>query len=202
MENKLKLKYPVIVEGKYDKAKVCAVVSTPVIALNGFGIFRDKDKQSLLSRLSRSGGVILLADSDRAGNFIRARLKGLVSGNIINVYSPCIRGKERRKEHGSADGLLGVEGMSESVLFDLLSPYAEGSSDAISGFCPSRARLYADGLSGTPDSARRRKLLARALGLPETLTAKALFEAINMLASEEEYIKALEMAEKWQKESE
>lgn len=142
MENKLRLKYPVIVEGKYDKSKVCDVVSTPVIALNGFGIFRDNAKRSLISKLSRSGGVILLTDSDSAGNFIRARLKGIVRGNIINVYSPCIYGKERRKEHPSADGILGVEGMSEPVLYELLAPYAVGESDnagfarAAQGFIP------------------------------------------------------------------
>lgn len=201
MENKLRLKYPVIVEGKYDKSKVCDVVSTPVIALNGFGIFRDNAKRSLISKLSRSGGVILLTDSDSAGNFIRARLKGIVRGNIINVYSPCIYGKERRKEHPSADGILGVEGMSEPVLYELLAPYAVGEIDE-RGFCPSRARLYSDGLLGSGDSAHRRRLVARALGLPESLTSKALFEAVSMLSGEEEYIKALEMAQKWQKESE
>lgn len=201
MENKLRLKYPVIVEGKYDKSKVCDIVSTPVIALNGFGIFRDNAKRSLISKLSRSGGVILLTDSDSAGNFIRARLKGIVRGNIINVYSPCIYGKERRKEHPSADGILGVEGMSESVLYELLAPYAVGEIDE-RGFCPSRARFYSDGLLGSGDSAYRRRLVARALGLPESLTSKALFEAVSMLSGEEEYIKALEMAQKWQKESE
>ena len=80
MEERLKLKYPVIVEGKYDKAKVCLAVSTPVIALDGFSIFNNIEKQQLLKRLARGEGVILLTDSDRAGNFIRSKLKGILKG--------------------------------------------------------------------------------------------------------------------------
>ena len=82
MEEKLNLKFPVIVEGKYDKAKVSQIVSSTVIALDGFSIFNNKEKQQLLKRLSTEQGIILLTDSDRAGNFIRSKLKGIINGNI------------------------------------------------------------------------------------------------------------------------
>ena len=52
MEEKLNLKYPVVVEGKYDKAKVSLVVSSAIIALDGFSIFNNKEKQTLLKRRS------------------------------------------------------------------------------------------------------------------------------------------------------
>ena len=50
MDQRLKLKYPVVVEGKYDKAKVSLVVSTSVIPLNGFSVFSDIEKKLLLKK--------------------------------------------------------------------------------------------------------------------------------------------------------
>lgn len=189
MEEKLKLKYPIIVEGKYDKAKLSLVVQTSIIALDGFSVFNNKEKQQLLKRLSRETGIILLTDSDRAGNFIRAKLKGILNGRVYNVYAPSIVGKERRKIAPSADGLLGVEGIDTKTLRELLLPYTEES--APEGANISRLRFYDDGFSGTDDSSARRKLLAKYLNLPETLSSKALLEAINLLISLEEYGNAL-----------
>lgn len=190
MEERLKLKYPVIVEGKYDKAKVCLAVSTPVIALDGFLIFNNIEKQQLLKRLARGEGVILLTDSDRAGNFIRSKLKGILKGKIYNVYAPSVLGKERRKKQPSADGLLGVEGIDLSTIKELLTPFAEDGLQ--SGANISKARFFGDGFSGTENSSERRKSLCKILDLPETLTSKALLEAINLLISEEEYVKAVD----------
>lgn len=189
MEERLRLKYPVIVEGKYDKAKVSLAVSTPIISLDGFSVFNNTEKKELLKRLSRNGGIILLTDSDRAGNFIRTKLKGILKGNIYNVYAPSVIGTERRKKTPSADGLLGVEGIELSVIRELLLPFSE--SDAPKGANISKIRFYEDGLSGGENSANRRKTLSKLLALPETLTAKALLEAINLLISEEEYTNAV-----------
>lgn len=189
MEDKLTLKYPVIVEGRYDKAKVSGVVSSPVITLDGFSVFNNEEKKLLLNRLSSETGVIVLADSDRAGNFIRSRLKGILKGKVYNVYAPCIKGKERRKAHPSADGLLGVEGIDEKSIYELLKPFASGESR--SGAQIDKARFYADGFSGGDNSSEKRAKLARELKLPETLTAKALLEAINLLVTYEEYTDAV-----------
>ena len=190
MEERLRLKYPVIVEGKYDKAKVCLAVSTPVIALDGFSVFNNVEKQQLLKRLARGDGIILLTDSDRAGNFIRAKLKGILKGNIYNVYAPSVVGKERRKKHESADGLLGVEGIELQTIKALLTPFAD--DDLPKGANISKARFFSDGFSGGENSSTRRMALCRQLALPESLTSKALLEAINLLISEEEYEKAVD----------
>ncbi len=189
MEEKLKLKYPIIVEGRYDKAKLSLVVQTSIIALDGFSVFNNREKQQLLKRLSREKGIILLTDSDRAGNFIRAKLKGILNGTIYNVYAPAIVGKERRKTAPSADGLLGVEGIDTKTLRDLLLPYT--SESAPKGADISKLRFYEDGFSGTDNSSARRKFLAKYLNLPETLSSKALLEAINLLITSEEYENAL-----------
>lgn len=185
MEEKLNLKYPVIVEGRYDKAKVSLVVESPIIALDGFSIFNNKEKQQLLKRLSKEQGIILLTDSDRAGNFIRSKLKGILNGKIYNVYAPSVFGKERRKKVPSADGLLGVEGIASNVLKELLMPF---SSDSLNkGANITKLRFYEDGFSGNENSSEMRKKLAKLLSLPETLTSKALLEAINLLVSESDY---------------
>ena len=189
MEEKLNLKFPLIVEGKYDKAKVCLVVSSPVIALDGFSVFKNDEKKQFLKRLSRESGIILLTDSDRAGNFIRAKLKGIIKGNIYNVYAPTIVGKEKRKKEYSTDGILGVEGIDSSVLREILLPFC---GEEIKKSCSiTNIRFYEDGFSGNQDSSVRRAKLSKLLSLPETLSSKALLEAINLLVSEEEYIEAV-----------
>ena len=190
MEVKLKLKYPVVVEGKYDKAKVSLFVSTPIIALDGFSVFNNSDKQMLLKRLSRGNGIILLSDSDRAGQFIRSKLKGILKGTIYNVYAPTILGKERRKKTASADGLLGVEGIAVQTLKELLLPFAEDELPV--GASITKTRFYEDGFSGSDGSALRREKLAEYLSLPKTLSSKALLEAINLLITEDEYLSAVE----------
>ena len=189
MEEKLKLKYPVIVEGRYYKAKVSLVVSTLVITLEGFQVFNNNEKKQLLKRLSKEKGVILLTDSDRAGNFIRSKLKGIIRGDIYNVYIPEVAGKERRKKSFSADGLLGVEGIDVKTIRDLLLPFA--SDDIPNGANISKTRFYEDGFSGGVNSATRREKLARLLALPVSLSSKALLEAINLLITEQEYERAV-----------
>lgn len=189
MEEKLNLKYPVIVEGKYDKSKLSLVVSSPIITLDGFSVFKNDEKKGLLKRLSNEKGIILLADSDRAGNFIRSKLKGILKGKIYNVYAPVISGKERRKEKESADGILGVEGINSSVLRELLLPFVDENIKNQSEI--TKARFYEDGFSGMSNSSEKRKRLAEILNFPKTLTAKALLDAINLLCTEEEYISAV-----------
>lgn len=189
MEEKLNLKYPLIVEGRYDKAKVSIVVASPIIVLDGFSVFNNVEKQQLLKRLSRETGVILLTDSDRAGNFIRAKLKGVLNGKVYNIYAPTVVGKERRKQKASADGLLGVEGIDSAVLRELLLPFA--CENAPVGANITKTKFFEDGFSGGESSASRRKMLAKQLFLPETLSSKALLEAINLLVSEEEYENAV-----------
>lgn len=187
--------YPILVEGKYDRAKLLQLVDAHVIETNGFGIFQDKEKRALLRRLAEPRGVIVLTDSDHAGGVIRGHLSGILpKDKVIHLYTPQIKGKERRKREASKEGLLGVEGMTPEVLLTLLAPFA---SDA-----PARAKraeltkqdFYADGLSGGKDSSALRARLAREAGLPVSLSANALLAAINLLFTEAEYHTMLEKA--------
>lgn len=184
---KLSLEYPVVVEGKYDKIKLDAIVATPIITLDGFSFFNDKKKQQLFRKYAENG-IIILTDSDRAGAFIRSKLRGYTKGTIINVYAPSVIGKEKRKSVSSKDGLLGVEGIDVKTLRTLLAPY-EGREKTAPYL--TKARMYADGLSGGENSSLFRHTVALLLGLPANLSPNAFAEAINTMIPEDEYLKAL-----------
>lgn len=191
-ENKLVLKYPVLVEGKYDKIKLSNIISSPIISLGGFSVFNNKEKLALIRRLSVQKGIIVLTDSDKAGMFIRGKLKGFVNKEKLkNVYVPRIHGKERRKNKPSKEGILGVEGIDSVLLRSLLERFSADTDEAkFKGAHITSAEFYADGFSGGSNSENKRKLLARELALPTNMTSKALLEAINMLVTRAEYEQA------------
>lgn len=183
--NKIKLKYPLLVEGNYDKNRVSAVAEGTIIPCGGFSVFNSEEKKTLLRRITESGKLLILTDSDGAGMLIRNKLKGtLVAENVINIYTPQIEGKEKRKKAPSKAGLLGVEGMSDQLLYSLLLPYAEGGSDKEVTPITS-ALLYSLRLTGFDNSTERRAALCKAARLPEALSAKAFKEAINILGGQE-----------------
>jgi len=179
--NKIKLKYPLLVEGNYDKNRVLAVAEGTVITSNGFGIFNSEEKRALLRRLTTDGKLLVLTDSDGAGMLIRNKLKGyLKAENVINLYTPAIEGKEKRKKTPSKAGILGVEGMCDTVLRQLLAPYAM-ETNAAATTPVTTALLYSAGLTGGDNSAALRASFCKKAGLPQSLTPKAFREAVNIL---------------------
>lgn len=117
----IKLYQAVIVEGKYDKIRLSSVLDAEIITTEGFRIFKDREKLSFIRQVAKKRGIIIMTDSDSAGFMIRGHLASAVPNeNIINVYVPEIKGKEKRKAAASKSGLLGVEGMSEEVILSAL----------------------------------------------------------------------------------
>lgn len=192
--NKLKIGMPVIVEGKYDRLRVLSVADATVIATDGFGIFKKSETKTLIKKLSGQCGIIVLTDSDSAGNMIRAYVKNIAAGaEIYNVYVPQIKGKERRKRAPSKEGYLGVEGMDGETIISALKPFSNGG--AVPKMTLKKADFYALGLSGKDDSSKKRDDLASLLGLPRGLSASALIEAINLTVSKEEFGAAIKEIE-------
>lgn len=106
----LKIREAVIVEGRYDKIKLSSIVDAPIIETNGFRVFSDKEKQSLIRKIAETRGILIMTDSDGAGFVIRNFLKGSVDNSKIkNCYIPQIKGKEKRKAKGGKEGLTGTE---------------------------------------------------------------------------------------------
>ncbi|MGP1543610.1 MAG: toprim domain-containing protein [Candidatus Fimenecus sp.] len=185
----IKLKEVVIVEGKYDKIKLSSILDANIITTDGFGIFKDKDKQRYLKKLAEKNGAVIITDSDSGGLVIRNFLKNIIpSDKIKNVYVPEISGKERRKNKASKEGLLGVEGLSNKVLSEALNRFGvveirnENSIVKIT-----QENLFDDGLIGKENSSEKRKSLCRLLRIPQNLSKNALLKTLNDLMDYEEY---------------
>ncbi|MBQ2810360.1 MAG: DUF4093 domain-containing protein [Clostridia bacterium] len=184
---KKRIKYPIIVEGKYDKIKLCSLFDADVIVTGGFAIFSHGERLALLRSLAdKAGKIIILTDSDGGGHLIRSHIKSAISPEkIINLYTPKTQGKEKRKREPSREGYLGVEGIDAQVLTELLLPFCEDSlTEAKTPI--TKADLYALGLSGRPDSKSKREALLKALKLPHDMTPNAMLSALNILFSREE----------------
>ncbi len=186
----IKLKQAIIVEGKYDKIRLSNLVDALIIPTNGFAIYKDKETAELIRTLAKKTGVIILTDSDSAGLQIRNALRNIVrEGEVINVYIPDVRGKERRKRTPSKQGLLGVEGIDDEILlkaFERAGVFAEKSAAPKKPI--TKADLVELGLSGGKNSAAMRAALQKRLGLPERLSANLLLEILNVMFSREEFL--------------
>jgi ribonuclease M5 len=186
---KLNIPFPIVVEGKYDRLRLLCVCNAQIITTDGFGIFKKNEKLALIRKLGSASPIILLTDSDGAGKLIRSHLtSALPKDRLIQLYIPKIAGKEKRKATPSAEGTLGVEGMEQQLLYDLLKPFENDEAVARAAENPlSKADFYRDGLSGADNSTVRRDELAKMLDLPSGMSANALLSAIKMVISYEEY---------------
>ena len=188
--DKPRITLPIIVEGRYDKIKLSSIVDADIITTDGFSLFNNKEKLAMLRRLADGNGVIVLTDPDGGGKVIRSYLSGALRGErVYHLHVPAVPGKERRKRTPGKAGLLGVEGADPEVLRALLAPFAGDAPPCRAGL--TKADLYADRLSGQPESAARRARLAEILRLPPDLSPNALLAAINLLIDREEYDNAL-----------
>lgn len=189
MNRLIKIKKPIIVEGKYDKITLENTVDALIIPTNGFGIFKDKEKCRLIRLLAeKNGGIIVMTDSDSAGSVIRAYLKNIVGKQpIINVYVPCLKGKEKRKAQVSKEGLLGVEGMNKQTILEALKRSGVTEEIATERKVITKTDLFSLGLSGTEKSGENRKILLKHLGLPEKLTPNAMLDVLNSILSYDEF---------------
>ena len=185
---KLRIIYPVIVEGKYDKIRLCSLFEAHVVTTDGFGVFNKKEKLALIRALAASSKIIVLTDSDGAGKLIRSHITcAIPKERLIQLYIPRIEGKEKRKDAPSAEGTLGVEGMKNDILRELLLPYTE-NGEPIADNPISKVDFYIDGLTGGENSREKRDALAAALGLPPGMTPNALLEALKLICPYEKYL--------------
>jgi len=186
-----KIREVIVVEGRYDKNTLSQVVDAHIIETSGFGIFNDKEKQRLLSKLAQSRGLIVLTDSDGAGFVIRNFIRGCVDPKLVkHAYIPEIEGKEKRKNKASREGQLGVEGMRPQVLLDALRRANATFENSVVAEPLSRitkADMFRMGLSGGEGSRAKRQELLKMLDLPQKLSADALLDVLNALMTRDEF---------------
>lgn len=176
----------VVVEGKYDAARLAGIVEGTILTTDGFAIFKDRNMQNLFKRLARTQGLIVLTDSDAAGFRIRHFVTKLAGAeHVVQAYVPALPGKESRKAEPGKEGLLGVEGIPNELILEALytatahdSPVKQKETE----LTPiTYSDLYEWGLSGRPDCAEFRRSFLRKLGLPPRLSKKELLEVLNTL---------------------
>lgn len=189
----LKIKQAIIVEGKYDKIRLTNLVDAVIIPTNGFELYKNKETAGLIKMLAKKTGIIILTDSDSAGFQLRSRLRSITHGcEVINVYIPDIPGKERRKRAPSAEGKLGVEGVSDEILLEAFRKAGVLTEEQAAPKDPiTKADLMEHGLAGGENSAEKRARLQRKLGLPERLSANMLLEILNVMYSREEFLEVI-----------
>lgn len=198
--NKLKIAYPIIVEGKYDRMKLLAVCEGLIIKTDGFGVFKAREKAALIRALAKKSPIIVLTDSDGGGKVIRSHVSSLVpKDKLIQLYIPKIEGKEKRKTEPSKEGTLGVEGMENELLYKLLLPFSSEENGEVNKKLLqiaknpiSKVDFFVDGLTGAENSSDKRDELAEKFDLPSGMTPNALLEALKIVATYDEYLKAVD----------
>ena len=189
-----------VVEGKYDAARLARLTDAMILLTDGFAIFSDKKRQRLLKELAVKNGLLLLTDSDKAGFQIRTYITNLVGAeHVAQAYVPALPGKERRKALPGKEGLLGVEGVPDELvrqsLLDALGPEVGQTAPPAAGRPITYSDLYDWGLSGTAGAAERKYRLLAALGLPPRLSKKEMLEVFNRLYTFEQLDELLKTAE-------
>ena len=150
-----------IVEGKYDAVRLAHLTDAMILLTDGFGIYKDKQRQQLFRALAQKNGLILLTDSDAAGFRIRNYITNMVGAqNVVQAVD---------------DTLV------RQALLDALGAEAGAAPVRPAGRQITYTDLYEWGLSGKPGSAERKARLLNALGLPPRLSKKELVEAFNRL---------------------
>ena len=190
--DKLKLRQAIVVEGKYDQNTLRQLVDTAIFTTNGFADMKDPALLRLLWQAAQTTGLIILTDSDGAGFLIRNTLKSaLPEQGVLHAYIPNLPGKEKRKAAPGKEGLLGVEGMTPEILLKALRDagvdFEDGSAPPAKAEPITKQDLFTLGLSGGPESAKKRAALLKALSLPAHMSANALLQALNVLFSREEF---------------
>ena len=190
--DKQKLRQAIVVEGKYDQNTLRQIVDTAIFTTNGFTDMKDPALLRLLRQAAQTTGLIILTDSDGAGFLIRNTLKSaLPETGVLHAYIPDLPGKEKRKAAPGKEGLLGVEGMTPEILLKALrdagADFEDGSAPPAKAEPITKQDLFTLGLSGGPESAKKRAALLKALSLPAHMSANALLQALNVLFSRDEF---------------
>lgn len=197
----LKIRQALLVEGRYDAARLTNLVDGTILTTDGFRVMKDRNLQKMLKQLAKAQGLLILTDSDAAGFKIRHFVTGLVGAQyVLQAYVPAIPGKESRKTQPGKEGLLGVEGVSDAVILQSLQDALQGAvGQPLDTSCSKQPITYTDlydwGISGTANSAERRRTLLRKLGLPPRLSKKELLQVLCTLYTRESLARQIQQME-------
>lgn len=191
-----KVKEAIIVEGTYDKIKLSSFIEGIILTTHGFAVYSNDEFVATFSELAKRLGIVILTDSDHAGQRIRNFIKDKVKeGTVLHAYIPDIEGKERRKRTVSAEGLLGVEGMTEDIIIKALRDAGCTVDDEIQEDKDSKitkAQLYSLGITGGKNSRDIRQKLSKEINVPASLSTNMLLDVLNRLYTYDELVNIIQ----------
>lgn len=186
----LKIKEAVIVEGAYDKIRLSSFVDGIIYVTGGFSFMRNEECLETLKTLAKTTGIVVLTDSDSAGFRIRNYIKERVTDGVVkHAYIPEVEGKEKRKRIPGAEGLLGVEGMTDDIVIKaLIDAGCETDFEPVktSKSTITKTDLYFLGLSGGENSREKREKLLRNFGLPSKISSNMMCDILSRITSIDE----------------
>ena len=169
-----RIKESIVVEGRDDEIAILAAVEANVICTHGYGI-----KQSTLDEIKtayESCGVIIFTDPDHAGQKIREK-----------VLSVCPNAKQAflTKDQALKGGDIGIENAKPK---DIIAALKAASASLGGSNRYTMADMDKLGLSGLPDSAKRREELGAKLGIGFG-NAKTFLKKLNYMNIDESLLK-------------
>ncbi len=174
----MRIKEIIVVEGKDDASAVKQAVDAEIIITSGFGITAETFQRIEFARQKK--GVIIFTDPDYAGEQIRKRINDRVKG-CKNAY---LTREEARKNSD-----IGIENAAPHSIKESLSK-ACCMTEAVSEIFTTDT-LLENNLMGGTNSAKRRELLGKILGLGDA-NAKQLLKRLNNYAvTKDQFVKAV-----------
>ncbi len=157
----------IIVEGKDDEAALLSAVKANIICTHGYGI--RKETLSLIETAYKTTGIIIFTDPDYAGEKIRKRL---------TMLFPNAKQAFLTQDLAEKDGDIGIENASsEDIVFALKSARATNYESSGEFTMDDMFRM---GLTGLPDSAKRRRELGNKLGIGNA-NCKSFLNRLNFM---------------------
>jgi ribonuclease M5 len=157
----------IIVEGRNDESALLAAVEANVICTHGYGI--KKETLDLIETAYKTTGIIIFTDPDYAGDEIRKRLTGLYPNAKQAFLARDLTEKE---------GDVGIENAStENIIFALEMARAISMESSGEFTVDDMFRM---GLTGLPDSAKKRKELGNKLGIGSA-NCKSFLKRLNFM---------------------
>lgn len=177
IDEKIKIKEAIIVEGRDDEARVKQSIDAMIIVTHGFGIKEETWK--LIDKAYREKGVIIFTDPDHAGEMIRRKIEKRCPKAL---HANLSREKARKNKD------IGVENARpQDVLTAILSAKSKKSDDqgksSLSNNLQSEEALspediYGLGICGGEGAKIRREKLCDKLGIGYT-NAKGFIKRAN-----------------------
>jgi ribonuclease M5 len=169
---KLRISQAIIVEGRDDVEVVSRACEALIIPTHGYGI--TAETWGIIDKAYQEKGIIILTDPDNAGERIRKRL--------TQKYPDAIQCWMARCDTVSGDD-IGIENADPQAVADALRQALLLNERACSAEPGGTETVTMDdlmrlGLAGTPDAARLREEVCRALGIGYG-NAKALLRKLR-----------------------